>query len=152
MHSNGELLGTLCGKRQDAALVWIINILLHSLACISRLLHSWAAFSLAYGSWKYHAHSCNNSRYCMLTRVIRYIYSFLLASIGKTLPTWPVTIETKVSGEYVTVWYKFTRCGTVSGYHNPSHGLLKIHNPSRFCWVNSLNTLDCIVCWLSKVV
>ena len=40
MHSNGELLGTLCGKRQDAALVWIINILLHSLACISRLLHA----------------------------------------------------------------------------------------------------------------
>ena len=25
MHSNGELLGTLCGKRQDTALVWIIN-------------------------------------------------------------------------------------------------------------------------------
>ena len=74
MHSNGELLGTSCGKRQDAALVWIINILLHELACISRLLHSWAAFSLTYGSWKYHAHSCNNSRYCMLTRVIRYIY------------------------------------------------------------------------------
>ena len=37
------------GKRQDAALVWIKNILLHSLACILQLLHSWAAFSLAYG-------------------------------------------------------------------------------------------------------
>ena len=73
-HSNGELLGTSRGKRQDVTLVWIINILLHSLACISRLFHSWAAFSLAYGSWKYHAHSCNNSRYCMLTSVIRCIY------------------------------------------------------------------------------
>ena len=50
LHSNGELLGTSRGKRQDATLVWIINILLHSLACISRLFHSWAAFSLAYGS------------------------------------------------------------------------------------------------------
>ena len=77
MHLNGELLGTLCGKRQDTALVWIINILLHSLACISQLLHSWAAFSLAYGSWKYHTHLCNNSRYCMLTRVIRYMYSYV---------------------------------------------------------------------------
>ena len=35
---------------------------------------AWAAFSPAYGLWKYHAHSCNNSRYCMLTRVIRYMY------------------------------------------------------------------------------
>ena len=35
-----ELLGTLCGKRQDTALVWIINILLHSLACIFQLLHA----------------------------------------------------------------------------------------------------------------
>ena len=74
-----------------------------------------------------------------------YDYIQLPVSVGKTLP---VTMETKVSGEYVTVWYKFTRCGTVSDYvtllniHNPSHGLLKIHNPSRFCWVNSLNTLD----------
>ena len=50
LHSNGELLGTSRRKRQDATLVWIINILLHSLACISRLFHSWAAFSLAYGS------------------------------------------------------------------------------------------------------
>ena len=48
MHSNDQLLGTLCGKRQDAALVWIINILLHSLARISQLLHLWAAFSLTY--------------------------------------------------------------------------------------------------------
>ena len=80
MHSNGELLGILCGKRQDAALVWIINILLHLVACISRLLHSWAAFSLAYDSWKYHAHLCNNSRYCMLTRVIRYIYQLVLCN------------------------------------------------------------------------
>ena len=38
MHSNDELLGTLCGKTQDAALVWIINILLHSLACILRVI------------------------------------------------------------------------------------------------------------------
>ena len=50
LHSNDELLGTSRGKRQDATLVWTLNILLHSLACISRLLHSWAAFSLAYGS------------------------------------------------------------------------------------------------------
>ena len=50
LHSNGELLGISRGKRQDATLVWIINVLLHSLACISRLFHSWAAFSLAYGS------------------------------------------------------------------------------------------------------
>ena len=50
LHSNGELLGTSRGKRQDTTLVWIINILLHSLACISRLFHSWAAFSLTYGS------------------------------------------------------------------------------------------------------
>ena len=41
------------------------------------IFHSWAAFSLAYGLWKYHTHSCNNSRYCMLTRVIRYIYFHL---------------------------------------------------------------------------
>ena len=50
LHSKGELLGTSRGKRQDTTLVWIINILLHSLACISPLFHSWAAFSLAYGS------------------------------------------------------------------------------------------------------
>ena len=50
LHSNGELLGTSRGKRQDVTLVWTINILLHSLACILRLFHSWAASSLAYGS------------------------------------------------------------------------------------------------------
>ena len=41
----------------------------------------------AYGSWKYHAHSCNNLRYCMLTRVIRYIYyTILYYIIYSTLP------------------------------------------------------------------
>ena len=35
LHSNSELLITSRGNRQDATLVWIINILLHVLACIS---------------------------------------------------------------------------------------------------------------------
>ena len=34
---------------------------------------------------KYHTHSCINSRYCMLTRVIRYMYCTLIRSY--TVPT-----------------------------------------------------------------
>jgi len=52
MHSNVELLGTLCEKRQDTALViHSKHFITLAISAISRLLHSWAAFSLAYDSW-----------------------------------------------------------------------------------------------------
>ena len=119
---NGELLG---GKSQDATLVWIMNI----------LLYSWAAFSLAYGSWKYHTHSCNNSRYCMLTHVIRYsiVCGNLERGKGKTMfPSLPGSI----TGTAIGIWDPFTIVipfwfidSAIFLKYTPGHLF-----PSRLCW------------------
>ena len=57
MHLYGELLGTSCEKM---LLISVHIVIIALVGCIS----------LAFSSWKYHTYSCNNSRYCTLTRVI----------------------------------------------------------------------------------
>ena len=80
MHLNGELLGTLSGKRQDAALVYMDNkhfitlvsmhiMIIALVGCIS--LVPTARKNMPRPLVQY------NSQYCMLTRVIRYIYMLM---------------------------------------------------------------------------